>query len=356
MPSVTDLLPAIEDKAGVKGTFGGELEFVPRIPTGIFELDLGLGGGVPCGRITEIFGPEGSGKTNLALAVIREAQRVDPTKKQAFIDVEGTWDPSWAAILGVDVTRVYVIRPDFAEQVSDVMQQLILADDLNCVVLDSIAAMAPKGEVVEDSDQQFYGGATKQIKRMTQKVQIELNRRRNAKLPAPAVIWINQVRANFDAGKYGNPEKTPGGYSPRFAYSLRLRTYSSPVFDKAVSKTLPVLRETSVVVKKYKVPVTALNMAFKLVLLPFKDLKPGETDSWHTVERLLKAKGELKQNKKGWEYEGETLPVLKAWRERYRTDYAFRMKLQTSIINDAVSANGFVEEDSFDLETGELTP
>lgn len=366
MPTLKQLLPEVEKAGGVKGEFGGALVQVPRIPTGILELDLAIGGGMPKGRMVEIFGPEGSGKTNLALATIREAQRFEPKAKQAFIDVEGTWDPVWATRMGVDVSRVYVIRPTFAEQASDTMQKLILADDLNVIVLDSIAAMCPEKEAEEDSSTQFYGGASRTIKRMTQKVTVELNKRRNANAPAPVVIWINQTRANFQAGTHGNPEKTPGGKSPMFAYSLRLRTYSNPIILSDVSKSLPAIRETSVVVKKYKVPVTALQVKFKLVMLPHKDLTTGEVDSWHTVENILKASGVLSEPNgkgKGWLLIDTEFKTLKAARQRFREDHPFRMMLTKGIIDAAVAANGFVQEDSalevdepYDPETGELSP
>ena len=359
MPSLKELLPEIEKVAQVKGSFVGDLVQVARIPTGIFELDLAIGGGMPRGGLTEIFGPEGSGKTNLALATIRGAQGQDKKTKQAFIDVEGTWDPKWSARMGVDVSRVYVIRPLFAEQVSDAMQKLVTADDLNCIVLDSIAAMCPEKEAEEDSTKQFYGGASKTIKRMTQKAMVEFNRRRNEDLPAPAVIWINQTRANFDAGPYGNPEKTPGGKSPMFAYILRLRTYSKPIVDPAVSKSLPTIRQTSVAEKKSKIPITAENVKFDLVMLPHKDLKTGEVDSWHTVERVLKAAGTLVKlpKDKGWKLIDVEFPTLKAARIKFREDAEFRAALQEGIIGAAVSAEGYVIEDEpFDPETGELSP
>lgn len=360
MPSLNALIKDIEEKADVQGSFGGDLVQVPRISTGILELDLAIGGGIPRGRVTEFFGPEGSGKTNGALGCIREAQKLDKVSKQAFIDVEGTWDPIWAAAMGVDVSRVYVIRPDFAEHTSDAMQLLITADDINLIVLDSIAAMAPKKEIEKDSTDQFYGGATKDIKRMTQKTVVELNRRRTAGLEAPAVIWINQVRANFDAGPYGNPEKTPGGFSPRFAYSLRLRFYSSAIIDEKVSKTLPVQRDTSILVKKFKIPVTALAAKYKLTVQPYKDLKVGEVDSWHTVENLFKSKGILTKlpKDKGWTLYGEEYKTLKAIRDKFRSDDEFRASITKGIIAAAISGSGFIQSDDevFDEETGELSP
>lgn len=359
MPTLKELIPQVEKVSKTKCVFVGNLVEVPRVPTGIFELDLAIGGGVPRGYMTEIYGPEGSGKTNLALAVIREAQKQDPTAFQVFIDVEGTWNPAWAKRMGVDPERVLVARPLFAEQVADAMQKFVTADDVNVIVLDSLGAMAPEKEIEEDSDKSFYGGATKPIKRMTQKVVTELNNRRNENLPAAAIIWINQTRANFDAGPYGNPEKTTGGNSPRFAYSLRLRTSSSNIMEASISKSLPALKETTVSVKKNKIPITALQTKFKLVMLPQKDLQPGEVDSWHTIEGLLKAKGDLKQlpKGKGWALFGEEYKVLKDARAKFRSDYEFRMALQNSLIASALEKGGFVTEDEeiMDPDTGELT-
>lgn len=358
MPSLKDLLPDLEKKAETKGSFGGDLVQVPRISTGIFELDYAIGGGFPRGRMSEIFGPEAAGKTNLVLGGIREAQILEPDMKQAFLDAEGTWDPLWAAAWGIDVSRVYVIRPDFAEQTSDAMQMLITADDLNFIALDSLGAMSPKGEVEEDTTKQHYGGAAKPIKRMTQKTVVELNRRRNLGIPAPAVVWINQTRANFDAGLYGNPEKTTGGNSPKFAYSLRLRAYSSNIIDTKVSKTLPVMKEVSILVKKYKVPVTALAVKYKIAVQPYKDLKIGEVDSWHTIENILKSQGVLTQTKKGWSMYGEEYKVLKDIRAKFRENTDFKQAIMQGIVGAAVSESGFVQGDDepFDPDTGELSP
>lgn len=361
MPSLKDLIPGIEEKAEVKGSFGGDLVQVPRLSTGILELDIAIGGGFPYGRMVEIYGPESAGKTNLVLGGIREAQRASPKMKQAFVDVEGTWDPIWAAAWGIDVNRVYVIRPDFAEQTSDAMQMLITADDINFIAVDSLGAMSPKGEVEDDTTKQHYGGAAKPIKRMTQKTVVELNRRRNANLPAPVVIWINQTRSNFDAGLYGNPEKTTGGKSPMFAFSLRLRAYSSNIIDAKVSKTLPVQKEMSILVKKYKVPVTALAVKYKLTVQPYKDLNVGEVDSWHTVESILKSQGVLTQlpKGKGWAAYGEEYKTLKELRQKFRDDPAFKQAIMQGIVGAAVSDSGFVQEgddEAFDPETGELSP
>lgn len=359
MPSLKDLIPEIEEKSETKGSFGGELINVPRISTGILELDLAIGGGFPRGRITEIYGAEGGGKTNLVLGGIREAQILEPKMRQAVLDPEGTWDPLWAARWGIDNDRIYVIRPDFAEQISDAMQLLCTADDLNVIALDSLGSMNPKGEIEDDTTKQHYGGAAKPIKRMTQKTVVELNRRRNAGAPAPAVLWINQIRANFDAGPYGNPEKTTGGKSPMFAYSLRLRVYSSPIIDTKVSKTLPVMKETSIAVKKYKVPVTALAVKYKLAVQDYKDLKVGEVDSWHTVENILKSQGVLTQlpKGKGWTMYGEDYKILKDIRAKFREDPVFKHAIMEGLVGAAVSESGFVEGDEpFDPVTGELSP
>ncbi len=361
MPTLKDILKDLEEKAETKGSFGGDLVQVPRLSTGILELDLGIGGGFPYGRMTEVFGPESAGKTNLVLGGIREAQRADPKMKQAFLDVEGTWDPLWAIAWGIDVSRVYVIRPDFAEQTSDAMQMLITADDINFIAVDSLGAMSPKDEIEDDTTKQHYGGAAKPIKRMTQKTVRELNRRRNAGIPAPVVVWVNQTRANFDAGLYGNPEKTTGGKSPMFAFSLRLRAYSSNVIDTKVSKTLPVMKEMSILVKKYKVPITAAAIKYKLAVQPYKDLKIGEVDSWHTVENILKAQGVLTQlpKGKGWTMYGEDYKILKDIRQKFRDDNAFRAAITQGLVSAAVSSSGFVQEgddEPFDPETGELSP
>ena len=352
MAKLTDLVAGIEKKAETEGSFGGDYTPIERVPTGIFPLDLAIGGGIPRGRITEIYGAEGSCKTNVAMLTIAQNQILHPEQKNAFIDMEGTWDPHWAKRLGVNTENVYVIRPDYAEQVADVMNDLLDAEDLGVCVLDSLAAMGTIKEIDDDMDKQQMAESARIIGRMTRKVIVKMKRKHEAGHAHCAVIWINQIRSKVGF-VMGNPETTPGGNMPKFAYSLRLRLYGKPVIDAKVSKAMPIAREVTLGVPKYKVGITAINAEFTLMMMEHSGFRAGECDDWNLAEALLREEGVLTEPKKGkgWVMFGETYPTLKACKEKYRADAAFRLKVQKDAIGRALAANGVL---AIDPETGEV--
>lgn len=361
MPTLDDIASKIETEFGEGvGVYGGHVEDVIRIPTGIFALDLAIGGGIPRGRVTEIYGPEGSCKTNLALKAVANAQRLWPDQKAVFIDVEGTFDPKWASLIGVDTKKVYVLRPDYAEHVSDIMFDLMSATDVSIIVLDSLAAIASTKEAEQTADKATMADSTKVIKGMVNRITPPLKKMRVGEVAgmAPAIIWINQTRMKIGV-VYGNPETTPGGQSPKFMYSLRLRVSGKPNFDKEISAVLPITRTLSVSLIKWKVMVTAQHCEFDLAMIPHKDLRIGEADEWNLVEQLLKNATLLEKSKKGWTLADEEYPTLKAIRARYRTDKDFAEAIQENIIARAVAESGFTQETDtdpvkFDPKTGEV--
>ena len=187
---------------------------VEAIPTGSLALDVALGiGGVPRGRVVEIFGPESSGKTTVALHISAEAQKMDGIV--AFIDVEHALDPVYAANLGVDVDSLLVSQPDSGEQALEIAEMLIRSGSVDVVVIDSVAAMSTKAEIEGEMGDSHVG---QQARLMSQALRIltPLVSRSNC-----VVIFINQLREKVGV-MYGNPETTPGGRALKYYASVRL--------------------------------------------------------------------------------------------------------------------------------------
>lgn len=187
---------------------------VAVVPTGSFSLDIALGvSGLPRGRIIEIYGPESSGKTTLALNVVAQAQKQG--WKTAFIDAEHALDPEYAARLGVKVNELLISQPDSGEEALNILESLVRSEMISVVVVDSVAALTPKAEIEGEMGAQHVG---RQARMMAQAL------RKLTALAAKTqtmVIFINQLRMKIGV-MFGNPETTPGGMALKFAASVRI--------------------------------------------------------------------------------------------------------------------------------------
>lgn len=216
--NVADVIGAIRNKFGDESIMS--MSDQPKIgidciSTGSFGLNIALGiGGLPRGRITEIFGPESSGKTTLALHTISEAQKKDKTSTCAYIDVEHAMDPDYAKKLGVDLSRLYISQPDSAEQALDMVESMLKSDMFDVIVLDSVAALVPRDEAEGEMGQQFMG---KQPRLMGQAI-----RKITAIKSKTVLIFINQIRMLMNVLPGMSPETTPGGRALRYAATCRL--------------------------------------------------------------------------------------------------------------------------------------
>lgn len=189
-------------------------EGVEVIPTGCLPLDMALGvGGLPRGRIVEIYGPESSGKTTVALHVIAEAQRLGGTA--AFIDAEHALDPIYASKLGVDIGSMYVSQPDTGEQALEITEQLVRSGGVDIVVIDSVAALTPKAEIDGEMGDSFIGLQARLMSQALRKLTGVTAKSKTL------VIFINQLREKVGV-MFGNPETTPGGKALKFYSSVRL--------------------------------------------------------------------------------------------------------------------------------------
>ena len=205
------------EKAFGKGSImklSGDVEAVPGIPTGSLSLDLALGGyGVPRGRIIELFGPESSGKTTLALHIIANAQKGGGIA--AFIDAEHALDPSWAKRLGVNLEELLVSQPSYGEEGLQIAEMLIKSNAVDCIVVDSVAALVPKSELDGEIGDTHVGLQARMMSQAMRKLTGAIARSKTT------VIFINQIREKIGV-MFGSPETTPGGRALKFYSSCRI--------------------------------------------------------------------------------------------------------------------------------------
>ena len=187
---------------------------VDSIPTGCLSLDLALGvGGVPRGRIIEIYGPESSGKTTLAQHIVAEVQKLGGVA--AFVDAEHALDPEYAQKIGVDIEELFISQPDTGEQALDIVETLVRSSAVDVIVIDSVAALTPKAEIEGDMGDRHIGLQARLMSQALRKLAAIVNKSKTT------VIFINQIRMKIGV-MFGNPETTSGGNALKFYASVRI--------------------------------------------------------------------------------------------------------------------------------------
>ncbi|MRR36857.1 recombinase RecA, partial [bacterium] len=201
-------------KGSIMRLGGAEIIDVPVIPTGSLSLDMALGvGGIPRGRVVEIYGPESGGKTTLALHIVSEAQKMGGLA--AFVDAEHALDMSYARKIGVDVDNLLIAQPDTGEQALEIAETLVRSGALDVLVIDSVAALVPKAELEGDMGDAQMGLQARLMSQALRKLTGTISKSRTC------VIFINQLRMKI--GMFmGNPETTTGGNALKFYASMRL--------------------------------------------------------------------------------------------------------------------------------------
>ena len=215
--AVDDAIAQVErayGKGAIMRLTGDEVVPVEVIPTGALALDLALGvGGVPCGRIIEVFGHEGTGKTTLALHIVAEAQKMGGIA--AFIDVEHALDTTYARNIGVNLENLLISQPDAGEQALEIVETLIRSGAIDVVIIDSVAALTPQAEVEGEMGDAHVGLLPRLMSKALRKLSGVTNKSKTC------VIFTNQIRQKIGI-MFGNPDTTPGGLALKFHASVRL--------------------------------------------------------------------------------------------------------------------------------------
>jgi recombination protein RecA len=213
----------------------GKIVEIESVPTGSLGLDLALGiGGLPRGRVVEIFGPESSGKTTLALHVVAEVQKMGGTA--AFVDAEHALDPSYAHKLGVNLDELLVSQPDTGEQALEITDTLVRSGAVDVIVIDSVAALTPRAEIEGEMGDSLPGLQARLMSQALRKLTASISKAKTL------VIFINQIRMKIGV-MYGSPETTTGGNALKFYASVRLdirRTGSIKVRDEIIGNNVRV--------------------------------------------------------------------------------------------------------------------
>lgn len=198
---------------------------IETIPTGSLSLDIALGGGVPRGRIVEIYGPESSGKTTLSLHVVAEAQKKGG--QAAFVDAEHAMDPEYAKRIGVDTDNLLVSQPDSGEQALEIVETLVRSNALDIIVVDSVAALTPRAEIEGDMGDAHMGLQARLMSQALRKLTGAISKSKTT------VIFINQIRMKIGV-MFGNPETTTGGNALKFYSSVRMEIRSTGKIENGV--------------------------------------------------------------------------------------------------------------------------
>ncbi len=289
-----------------------------RLPFGIFALDVALGGGIPYGKITMLYGPHSSGKTNHAMCLIREFQKRHPDQFVVYMDIEDEMDAAWMEKFGIDTERVYLLQPDTAEQSVDMSAKLLMAEDLGLLVFDSIAMLMAAAEAERSAEVANVGGAAIAIGKLVRWTNKALQAAQK-KGTTPTVVWINQTRETIG---HFSTEILPGGKSPWYIASTVIRFSAKQTKDSAIHPAMPAFMDTTALIKKAKFAHTSVEAKYKMALIEHGGILTGRTQDFASVKRYAQELGILVPGAKGkgWVFAGDVYPTLTECWEVLRSD------------------------------------
>jgi recombination protein RecA len=288
--------------------------------------------------------PEASVKSTITFKLAADVQnRIG--KSVALIDMEHSFDPIWASECGMDVDKMYLLRPPTAELAVNCVEAMLYADDVGLVILDSIGAMTTSNEIESDAEKQAVGGASALVSKMCRKAVVAMSKQHTAGNRV-SLLCINQIRHKIGV-MYGDPEYMPGGNLLKFTSSMTIRLYGKDRVVKEVNPQLPAFKTTTAVVKKAKVPILSKNFEYELCLIPHKNLGVGDAPSWNTVSNLLKLHGLLVKDGPHYSLVGSAcdptgvmqskFKTMGAMQDLYETDPLFLHSLQQAVIDKEMS-------------------
>lgn len=312
---------------------------IPRIPTGIFNLDYALGGGFPVGRVNVVWGHKSSGKTTSLLRAIAHAQRmcaqcwrfrVECTCKKtrtptiAYLDVEGTVDIPWAMRLGVDPKQMILSIPETAEMTLD-MGEALVREGVDILALDSLAFLTPEKEIESSIVQELPGMQARIIGKGMRKFTSAINARKNETGSGPTLLFTNQVRMKVGV-MFGNPELQPGGLAHGFASTTETKFNAGKYeLDEVLGK--PISAEFSFRVEKNKASSAKMEGEFKMVCMDTEHRKLGEIMNERDVVRWAEKVGLLTGSGSSWDCLGENYRGKSIIEKRMIEELEFREKL-----------------------------
>jgi len=292
---------AYGDNAGGKGF---KFPQIKRLRTGIFTLDVSLGGGIPLGAVSLFYGNESSGKTSLALRCAAEFQRKFPDRKVCWIDVENSWDEDWVKLHGINPDEVYLYKPTTAEEAADIAKELAMSADAGLVVVDSIAALGSIQQFEKSAEQVVVAGAAKPSTQLLRNIGAGITEHTKAG-QAFTTIYINQPRMKIGF-VMGNPEFLPGPVMQNFQAFLKLRLSARPVLKEKIAP-IPIYNDTSAKIVKKKFPAIRQASSWQMALYPYEGgtaknpvkVKPLQINNRHHMKTILTEQGWLHQPVKG---------------------------------------------------------
>lgn len=307
-----------------------------RAPTGSIAIDYPLGGGFPRGRTTVIWGKESSGKTTMALMAIAYHQKVYPHHFCVFVDVEGHYDTAHGEMLGVDNSKLIYVLPDYAEQVVDIVEQFLYAEDCGILVLDSLAAMVTANELDSSASKAVVGGAGLVVNKLYRKASRALNvsRQKGCK---PTFIAISQVRMKIGV-MFGNPETMSGGTAFKYKASLVIYSSGKPGKDEKLHPELDVWRICTFKIEKTKVPILAQSGEYRMAIADSKLFKKGFIDDWKYVKARLEDLKLMVKAKSAWVCCGYEFQRQGDIRVQLRQDPNFYSEVVAAIMPDKYKA------------------
>lgn len=272
--------------------------------------------------------------TNIVYKAIAQVQRrPPPCNKAVFVDLEGTFDPSWAMRFGVDVDELVVAKPSYGEQAVDMIDALVRVSDVAFLAVDSIAVMIAAREVEGSTEKADVGTSALLIKRMANKLAIALSEEQKRGHEV-CVVLLNQTRFKIGV-MFGNPETMPGGQTVKFNASLIVRISGKNTVVKEISATVPALKETHAIVKKAKIGIVQGDFKYDMAMMDHDGLMVGETNSFPQVKAYLQASGHIvKGQSGGWVCMGKHFPTLAVIQDTYRADDEYALMLQQQVIKN----------------------
>ncbi len=280
----------------------------PRCSTGSMDLDIATGGGIPINKMSLFYGNEGCGKTTNALRCIAKFQYRFPHKTCVYTDTDGGLDLEWADKMGVDTEKLICVYPDYIHEGIDITEQYLLAEDVGLVVFDSLAATISVQEADASAEKDTMGVSPRMGNKFMRKVILALRQASKSQDPdqVQTFILINQLRQKIGV-MFGSPDTLPGGRHQIFASSLTMRIYSKPKMDTTINKHVPVFREMSITLDKWRQPITRRNVKYDMAVEQIGDISPGRCFDWKCAKRHMVDLGWLVRGEenKGWMFFGE---------------------------------------------------